>query len=178
MLTGKLLVASALIVVVASMLTAGCASPTNTASQSAASQAQTALISPGPTSSAQQSASAAISAPARLRTVVGPESNADSWLLSGIPVERGSDVHVYTELYSPSEGKYICGAVNYYIDDHAAVGEWHVSSGDACQSIEGWLHLSASDTMQLSAGVHTLKIDYLGNSTYAPSQFVAQFTVK
>ncbi|MGZ4847213.1 MAG: hypothetical protein ACXV2B_03400 [Halobacteriota archaeon] len=177
-MTRKLLAASVLIIIIASMLIAGCTSSTNTASPTEASQTRTALISPGPTSSAQQSSSAAIGAPTRLATVVGPESHADSWLLAGVPVERGSDIRVYTELYSPSEGKYICGAVNYYIDDRAAGGEWHVSSGDSCQSIAGWLHLSASDTMQLSAGVHTFKMDYLGNSTYAPSQFVAQFTVR
>ena len=115
----------------------------------------------------------------RLPTFVHPESNSDAWLLAGTPLERGSDVHIYTELSSISEGsKNICGAVNYYIDDRPAGGEWHVSSGDVCQSIAGWLHLSPTDTMQLCAGAHTLKINYPGNETYAPSQYVTQFTVK
>lgn len=114
---------------------------------------------------------------ARLRTTVAPESNADSWLLTGIPIRRGSEMRVFTELYSPSEHKNICGAVNYYIDDRAAGGDWHISKGVACEAISGWLRLSPADTMRLSRGIHTLKIGYLGNARYAPSQYVARFTV-
>jgi len=115
----------------------------------------------------------------KLPTIVRPESNSDAWLLASTPIERGSDIHIYTELNSPSEGaKNICGAVNYYIDDCRAGGEWHVTSGDICQSIAGWLHLTPADTMRLARGAHTLKIEYLGNDTYAASQFIIQFTVK
>ena len=114
---------------------------------------------------------------AQLRTTVAPESNADSWLLTGVPVHRGSEMRVFTELYSLSEHKNICGAVNYYIDDRAAGGDWHISKGDACEAISGWLRLYPADTMRLSRGLHTLKIDYLGNAKYAPSQYVARFTI-
>lgn len=31
--------------------------------------------------------------------------------------------------------------------------------------------------MRLAPGWHTLKIDYLGNGKYAPSEYVAQFLV-
>jgi hypothetical protein len=118
------------------------------------------------------------STPARLSTVLRPESNADAWLLEGAPFQRGSDVHIFAELNSPSEGKNICGAINYYIDSRAAGGIRQVNSGASCQAIAGWLYLSANDTMLLTTGVHTLTMKYSGNSTYAPSQFVIQFTVK
>ena len=128
---------------------------------------------PSPTPSAVPT-----STPAKLPTVLRPESNGDVWLLTGAPIQRGSDVRVFAELNSPSEGKNICGVVYYYIDGRAAGGERQVNSGASCETIAGWLHLSPNDTMLLSAGVHTLKIDYPGNETYAPSQYVTQFTVK
>ncbi|MGZ8876204.1 MAG: hypothetical protein ACXW1F_06945 [Halobacteriota archaeon] len=161
--------------------------PVSNASSSAGVNASTTTTIAQPTATAQATATSTPTAAASpstkspqgalLPTTVSPESNADTWLLVGIPIHRGDAVNVFVELNSPTEHKNICGAVNYYIDDHAAGGQWHINEGDACQAISGWLHLDGADTTKLTLGTHTLKIDYLGNSTYAPSQFVEQFTV-
>ncbi len=83
-----------------------------------------------------------------------------------------------------SNGKEPCGAANYYIDDQAAGGDWTISKsmpGSGCPAGvgggAGTLTLHASDTAKLSPGYHSLKIDYLGDNTYAPSQYVARFHV-
>jgi len=41
----------------------------------------------------------------------------------------------------------------------------------------GELLLNTADTAKLSLGWHTLKIDYLGDSKYAPAEFTAPFFV-
>lgn len=152
------------VVVLATACVAGCNFPTQSPTQSPTS-------SPTPTAFPT-------STPGKLPIILRPESNGDVWLLTGAPILRGSDVRVFAELNSPSEEKNICGVVYYYIDGRAAGGERQVNSGASCEVIAGWLHLSPNDTMLLSAGVHTLKMEYLGNSSYAPSEFVAQFTVQ
>ena len=82
-----------------------------------------------------------------------------------------------TTLYSINEHKNVCGAVNYYVDDYAAGGTWNINPSGACSASSGSLSLTGTDTAKLSVGTHTLKIDWLGDSTYGPSQYVEQFTV-
>ena len=72
------------------------------------------------------------------------------------------------------------------LDDQAAGGEWNVTSPqpqywEGCpgglSGGAGGLYLRPNDTANLSVGWHTLKIDYLGDSTYAPAEYTAQFLV-
>jgi hypothetical protein len=85
-----------------------------------------------------------------------------------------------------ADGKHPCGAANYYIDNYAAGGKWDITKPnpqywEGCPSGlpggAGGLYLYPQDTMKLSPGWHTLKIDFLGDDTYAPSEFTAQFLV-
>ena len=85
-----------------------------------------------------------------------------------------------------ADGKHPCGAANYYIDNYAAGGKWDITKPnpqywegcpEGLPGGAGGLNLYAEDTMKLSPGWHTLKIDYLGDNTYAPSEFTAQFLV-
>ncbi|MFZ0012347.1 MAG: hypothetical protein WAL97_10700 [Halobacteriota archaeon] len=85
-----------------------------------------------------------------------------------------------------TDGKHPCGLANYYIDNQAAGGTWDITKPQplywqgcpgGLPGGAGGLYLYPNDTAKLAVGWHTLKIDYLGDSTYAPSQFVAQFLV-
>ena len=85
-----------------------------------------------------------------------------------------------------ADGKHPCGLANYYIDNQAAGGTWDITKPQplywqGCPAGmpggAGGLYLYPNDTAKLAVGWHTLKIDYLGDSTYAPSQFVARFLV-
>jgi len=85
-----------------------------------------------------------------------------------------------------ADGKHPCGVANYCIDNQAAGGMWDITKPQpqywqGCPAGlpggAGGLYLYPNDTAKLTVGWHTLKIDYLGDSTYAPSQFVAQFLV-
>lgn len=100
-------------------------------------------------------------------------------------VAQGSEQQVQYWV-DAADGAHPCGAANYYIDNQAAGGAWEITKPQpeywqGCPSGlaggAGGLYLYARDTSQLSLGWHTLTIDYLGNYTYEPSQFVAQFLV-
>jgi hypothetical protein len=85
-----------------------------------------------------------------------------------------------------ADGKHPCGLANYYIDNQAAGGKWDITKPQpqywqgcpgGLPGGAGGLYLYPNDTAKLAVGWHTLKIDYLGDGTYAPSQFEAQFLV-
>jgi hypothetical protein len=85
-----------------------------------------------------------------------------------------------------ADGKHPCGLANYYIDNQAAGGTWDITKPQpqywqgcpgGLPGGAGGLYLYPNDTAKFAVGWHTLKIDYLGDSTYAPSQFVAPFLV-
>lgn len=99
-------------------------------------------------------------------TVSGPASFA-----------QGQAITFTATLYSVNEHKNVCGAVNYYIDDQAAGGTWNINPAGTCSASSGSLSLTGTDTAKLSVGTHTLKIDWLGDSSYGPSQNSMQFTV-
>ncbi len=69
-----------------------------------------------------------------------------------------------------ADGTWPCGAVNWYIDNHAAGGYWRVSTGFAgvgCPAGNGVggageLFLYPNDTMKLLLGWHALLVDYPG----------------
>jgi methylphosphotriester-DNA--protein-cysteine methyltransferase len=92
-------------------------------------------------------------------------------------VAQGQAITFTTALQSVNEHKNVCGAVNYYIDDQAAGGTWNINPAGTCSASSGSLSLIGTDTAKLSVGTHTLKIDWLGDSTYGPSQSSEQFTV-
>ena len=60
--------------------------------------------------------------------------------------------------------------VNFYIDDRAAKGTWD-------RSPDVRLVYSETDSASLSPGVHTLKLDFLGDDTNAPCRYDMTFTV-
>jgi hypothetical protein len=85
-----------------------------------------------------------------------------------------------------ADGKHPCGLANSYIDNQAAGGTWDITKPQppywkGCPAGlpggAGGLYLYPNDTAKLAVGWHTLKIDYLGDNTYAPSQFAAKFLV-
>lgn len=90
---------------------------------------------------------------------------------------QGQTVTFTATLYSVNEHKNVCGAVNYYIDDYAAGGTWNINPAGTCSASSGSLSLTGADTANLSVGTHTLKIDWLGDNAYGPSQSVMTFTV-
>lgn len=92
-------------------------------------------------------------------------------------VVQGQPATFTTTLYSINEHRNVCGAVNYYIDNRAAGGTWNINPVGSCSASSGSLVLSGADTAKLSIGAHTLKIDWLGNSAYGPSQSAMTFTV-
>jgi hypothetical protein len=96
---------------------------------------------------------------------------------SGASVAQGRAITFTTTLYSVNEHKNVCGAVNYYIDNNPAGGTWNINPPGTCSASSGSLSLAGADTAKLSPGTHTLKIDWLGDSTYGPAQYVEQFTV-
>ena len=118
-------------------------------------------LSPTPTPTLQPSGSVPTQA-----TVSGPAS-----------VAQGQAMTFTTTLYSVNEHKNVCGAVNYCIDDQAAGGTWNINPAGTYSASSGSLSLTGTDTAKLSVGTHTLKIDWLGDSTYGPSQASEQFRV-
>lgn len=92
-------------------------------------------------------------------------------------VVQGQPATFTATLYSVNEHANVCGAVNYYIDNYAAGGSWVINPAGTCSASSGSLVLAGTDTAALSLGTHTLKIDWLGNNEYGPSQAVMTFTV-
>ncbi len=92
-------------------------------------------------------------------------------------VVQGQPATFTATLYSVNEHINVCGAVNYYVDNYAAGGSWNINPAGSCSASSGSLVLAGTDTKNLSPGTHTLKIDWLGNSEYGPSQAVMTFSV-
>jgi hypothetical protein len=85
-----------------------------------------------------------------------------------------------------ADGTHPCGLANWYIDNATAGGVWSynapgVNGLPGCSAGMGGgfakLQLNASDIANLSPGYHTLKCDYLGDSTYAASEWVGTIYV-
>lgn len=156
-----------------------CRPPTATAA-SVITPTPSPLVSPTPTPTPP---------PAKIATSINPYVPPVWYAYGLIPTPLSQSVkqgQVAVVQYSikAANGKQPCGAANYYIDDQAAGGEWSVSKeipGYGCPAGvsggAGELTLHAADTAKLSPGYHSFKIDYLGDNTYAPSQYVTQFLV-
>lgn len=89
-------------------------------------------------------------------------------------------------IVNAADGTHPCGLANWYIDNYAADGVWSnnapgVNGLPGCSGGMGggfaMLQLNAPDIAKLSPGYHTLKCDYLGDSKYAPSEWVGRFYV-
>jgi hypothetical protein len=92
-------------------------------------------------------------------------------------VVQGQPATFTATIYSVDEHKNVCGAVNYYIDNYAAGGTWVINPAGTCSASSGSLVLAGADTAKLSLGTHTLKVDWLSDNAYGPSQSVMTFTV-
>ncbi|MGZ4916547.1 MAG: hypothetical protein ACXV45_07840 [Halobacteriota archaeon] len=188
-MTRRLLVTSILIIVIASMLIAGCTSTTNTTSPTAASTTPTATAS---TARNATRSTPIPPTPAKIATTIhvweGYMGQPAFWLdypQYHVALQQGSSEMVRYWI-DAADGKHPCGAANYYIDNYAAGGKWDITKPnpqywegcpEGLPGGAGGLSLYAEDTMKLSPGWHTLKIDYLGDNTYAPSEFTSQFLV-
>lgn len=157
---------------VAALSVAGCLSSISSSNQAAPNAAS-------PSASASASA-----APSQSPQSPQPTSNPSQ---SSFPTQasvsgptlvvQGQPATFTTTIYSVDEHKNVCGAVNYYIDNYAAGGTWVISPAGSCSASSGSLVLAGADTAKLSPGTHTLKVDWLGNNAYGPSQSVMTFTV-
>jgi hypothetical protein len=85
-------------------------------------------------------------------------------------VKQGQPITWAFELRN-NNGMSVAGKwVNFYIDDLPAKGTWY-------QSPDVRLVYSGTDSASISPGVHTLKLDFLGDVTNAPCQYTTTFTV-
>lgn len=97
----------------------------------------------------------------------------DSGIVKG--TSYGFGFNIFT---LPYQDKKICGQeVNFYLDDKPAPGKWNIDPNPECW-VSAQLLLSADDIAPLSLGAHTLKVDYLGDTTHAPSHWEGTFNVK
>ena len=167
-----------MLVVIASLSIAGCTSSTSS-NQAAGSASQVVPSAGSPSASASASATPSPTpspTPTSTPQPVGPLAT-QATVSGPTSVVQGQAITFTTTLYSVNEHKNVCGAVNYYIDDYAAGGTWNINPAGSCSASSGNLALAGADTAKLSPGTHTLKIDWLGDSNYGPSQASEQFTV-
>lgn len=96
------------------------------------------------------------------------------------PQTYGFGVYIVDKTKTPASSTWIlCGRwANFYIDDQPAGGKWTLVStyNGACARSLGFT-LYPEDVAKLSLGIHTLKVDFLGDDIYAPSQGSFTFTV-
>ncbi len=188
-----------MLLVCTAILTAGCMSsntsprPSSTTSTNttagtstaspASSQSNVDVVTPTPLPT-QQTPSTQAPYPTKIGVWAGYMGMPALWLSDPVnnPVKRGDEVSLRIWI-DASNGKCPCRPVNYYIDDAAAGGTWNSKPGggdDCCGGLPGGtggLILHSQDTAALSPGWHTLKIDFLGDAMYAPSQWTGQFLV-
>ena len=177
----QLLIVLMITILLATVFVAGCTgnttNPTST-SPAASTATTTSQITATPTLSASLT-------PA-LKAEIPTEISADKWvsLVMSDGIVRGQEYFLAWAIYVPGHinDHRVCGQwANFYIDDQPAGGEWqkwdYVNGGGLyCVESVG-LRFNSTDTATLSPGVHTLKVDYLGDNTYAPSQWVITFVV-
>ena len=178
----QLLIVLMVFIVLATVFVAGCTgNTTNSISTSPATSAATTTSKITTTPMLNTSLTPATKAK------IPTEISADKWvsLVISNGVVRGQEYSLAWAIYVPGHvnDHRVCGQwANFYIDDQPATGEWqkwdYVNGGGLyCVESVG-LHLSSTDTAKLSLGTHTLKVDYLGDNTYAPSQWENTFVVR
>jgi len=122
-----------------------------------------------------------------LKAKIPTEIGGNKWVSLAMSdgIVRGREYFLAWTIYVPGHinDNRVCGQwANFYVDNQPAGGEWqkwdYVNSGGLyCVESVG-LRFNSTDTAILSPGVHTLKVDYLGDNTYAPSQWVSTFVVR
>jgi hypothetical protein len=161
-------------ILLATVFVAGCTSPTTstatTTSKITATPTLSASFSPAPK--------------AKILDLMTTEIHEDKWtgMAMSYGIVRGQEYRMGWHIYVQGHTDHcVCGQwANFYIDNQPAGGEWQkfdYNGGECCWVSVG-LHLNSADTAKLSPGVHTLKVDYLGDNTYAPSQWASTFVVR
>ena len=182
-----LVLAIALMLMIVLTGAAGCTSLSTAPSPTAS--ALDSLKRPVSGTTASQARPSPTKVTARIATnlyVWAPTASKPLWLSAPTanPVTQGSTVAVQYAV-NGADGKHPCGVANYYIDDYPTGGAQSITKPkpglDGCPAGvsggSGELLLNPADTAKLSLGWHTLKIDYLGDRTYAPAEFTAAFLV-
>jgi len=169
-------------IVLATVFVAGCTGgTTNTTSSSPATS--TATTTSKITATPTLSASSSPAPKAKIPT----EIHENKWvsMAMGNGIVRGQEYSMGWYIYVPGHvnDHRVCGQwANFYIDNQPAGGEWlkwnYLDGGGLYCVVSVGLRLNSADTAKLSPGVHTLKVDYLGDNTYAPSQWVSTFVVR
>jgi hypothetical protein len=154
---------------------------TNTTSHSPATS--TATVTSKITATPTLSVSSSPAPKALIPTEIHENKWASMAMSNGIV--RGQEYFMGWYIYVPGHvnDHRVCGQwANFYIDDQPAGGEWqkwdYINGGGLYCAVSVGLHLNSADTAKLSPGVHTLKVDYLGDYTYAPSQWASTFVVR
>lgn len=165
----------------------GSESPTDSASPSAS--AATTVTTATPTSMPTQTpvtTQVATTTQVWAPPVVGPDTIANPGPGMGANIPRGTDWWYCRAVVNAADGTHPCGKANWYIDDQAAGGVWSnnapwVNGLPGCSGGMGggfaMLEFHSADTAKLSIGYHSLKCDYLGDSKYAPSEWVGRIYV-
>jgi len=169
-------------ILLATVFVAGCTgNTTNITSTSPATSTSTTTSKITATPTLRASLAPALKA--KIPTEIGGNKWVSLAMSNGIV--RGQEYFLAWVIYVPGHinDHRVCGQwANFYIDNQPAGGEWqkwnYVNSGELyCVESVG-LRFNSTDTATLSPGVHTLKVDYLGDNTYAPSQWVNMFVVR
>jgi hypothetical protein len=179
----RVLTVLAAALMLASVMIAGCSStaPNNTTPSTSASQTTNATIHTTATQTPTSTVVPTATAMPRVPTSIEGDKEVSLALSSGITRGTGITLGFRVVIVGSSQIQYLCGqAVNFYIDGQPAGGKWAISSPGPVNScwVTASLTLSPKDTAKLSPGAHTLTVDYTGDTTYAPSQFVSAFNVK
>jgi hypothetical protein len=120
---------------------------------------------------------------AKIPTEISP----DKWVSMAMEygIARGGEYRLAWVVSVPGHinDQRVCGQWPYfYIDNQPAGGEWqkwdYIPGGGLYCAESVGLHLNSTDTAKLMpGGGHILKVEYLGNNTYAPSEWVGTFVV-
>lgn len=165
----------------------GSESPTDSASPS--TSAATKVTTATPTSTPTQTpvtSKVATTTQVWAPPVIGPDTIANPGPEVGASISQGSNGWDCRAVVNAADGTHPCGKANWYIDDQAAGGVWSnnapgVNGLPGCSEGMGggfaMLELHSADTAKLSIGYHSLKCDYLGDSKYAPSEWVGRIYV-
>ena len=193
-----------LVVVVTSMLIAGCTMATNPSENQAVSPSSVAstpasTATPTPTSTQKASSTPTVVAVVtviptpiqsqRIATSINPYVP-PVWYGGGLLPNAGNyyvkqgNYAVAAVVINAADGSHPCRPlVSYYIDHQAAGGEWYIPedspygcSGGASPHMELILH--PEDTARFAVGKHMFQISYPGNSKYAPAEYVYEFFVE
>jgi len=179
----KQLLIALMVIILPTVFIAGCTGNTTTNTTSTSPATSTASM----TSKITETPTFSTPLTPTVKANIPTEISADKWVSLAMSdgIVRGQEYSLAWAIYVPGHinDQRVCGQwANFYIDDQSAGGNWqkwdYVNGGGLyCVESVG-LHLSSTDTAKLSPGMHTLKVDYLGDNIYAPSQWVGTIAVR